>query len=258
MIGMMRRSHIWTVGILAAMCALVVGCASTSVTAMSRDNFAEAVVYGRSVNLRPADVPKLVMARFPRSRVIKTGPFGSSVESCDGIMAGVHEVVGLRSQRFQRVERSPGEGGDLVPRESAQSAVYVMGNTRLAYREVMAAMNPRGLQCVEHAAASKNVIVKPEGTGTGVPLLNKINVTNVRLRVDGVSIEGIRTAAHETIEAVGPIGASNYYQDLWAFAAGRAVVMLTVVGSPRPFPIAEEHRLISILYSRAMRSHLSV
>lgn len=250
-----RRSFICAVGMLGATCTLAVGCAGTGSTAMGRSktksSVAEVVAYGGEINLRATDVPKFVIARFPRSRTVMTGPFGASVERCDGVTVGAHEVVGLRSHRFQDTVRSPGDGDDLIPRESVQSAVYVMTSAGMAYREVVAAMSSRGLQCMEHATTSKNVLVKPEGSGAGVPLLNNVKILNVRLCVDGVPIECIRTAARETIEPVGPSGVANYYQDLWAFASGRTVVLLTTVGSPQPFPTAEEHRLLSILYSRA-------
>lgn len=246
---------ICAVGMLGAMCTLAVGCAGTGSTAMGRSktksSIAEAVAYGGEINLHATDVPKFVMARFPRSRTVMTGPFGASVERCDGVTAGAHEVVGSRSYRFKDAVRSPGEGDDLIPRENVQSAVYVMTSAGMAYREVVAAMSSRGLQCLEHATTSKDVLVKPEGRGAGVPLLEKIKISNARLHVDGVLIEGIHTAAHETIESIGPSDVTNYYQDLWAFAAGRTVVLLTTVGSPQPFPTGEAHRLLSILYARA-------
>jgi len=243
---------IYTISILSVMSVLAVGCASTGSASMA--NVGEkikpvnAVAYGLHVNLHASDVPEFVAARFPRSQRINSGPFGANIEKCDGV-SGAQEVVGMRSQRFQHAGPLPGERRNLIPHESAQSAVYVMSDSELAHREVTAAMSSRGRQC----AVSKNVAVKPEGTGTEVPLLNKINISNVQIRVDGTPIVGVRTAAHETIEASGPSDASNYYQDLWAFAVGRAVITLTVVGSPQPFPTAEERRLLSVLYARAGR-----
>ncbi len=245
----MRRT-IYTISILCAMSVFAVGCAGTGSASMAsaREKIkpVNAVAYGLHVNLRASDVPGFVAARFPRSQRINFGPFGANIEKCDGV-SNVQEVVGMRSQRFQHTGSLPGERRNLIPHESAQSAVYVMSDSELAHREVAAAMSSRGLQC----AVSKNVNVKPEGTGAEVPLLNKITISSVQLRVDGTPIVGVRTAAHETIETSGPSDASNYYQDLWAFAVGRAVITLTVVGSPHPFPTAEERRLLSVLYARA-------
>ena len=163
------RSNIATIFILGTMSALASGCARTApasiASSKSEVGFGKAGVYGRAVNLRASDVPKFVMARFPRSRTIEEGPFGAYVERCDGVMAGAHEVVGSRSGRFQHIEQAQGKGGNLIPRESVQSAVFVMRSSELAYREVVAAMSSHGLQCARRSFVGKNVNVKPEGIG---------------------------------------------------------------------------------------------
>jgi hypothetical protein len=48
-----------------------------------------------------------------------------------------------------------------------------------------------------------------------------------------------------------------YYEDTFGFAVGPAEIVLRVVGVGRPYPAAEERRLLSLLYNRAKAHALS-
>lgn len=239
----------YPLSVVAAMCIVLGGCGDTG-HAQDADmrlnvNHAALVAYGRMVNLRTSDVPRLVPARFPRSREAMSGPYGTYVEKCDGTSDG--EVVGLASQRFRSVSN-----GNLIPRESAQSAVYVTGSSVLAHRDVMAAIGSHGQQCLKRSVLTKDPKVKPEGAKIGVPELSKVEVSAVEWHVMGAAVYSLRTTAYSPIETYGTVSAPNYYQDLVAFTVGRDVILLQTIGSPHPFPLVEERRLLSILYARAV------
>jgi hypothetical protein len=251
----------YAIGVLGAVCVFAAGC-SNSIPTRGRDsshevNRARVGADGHEINLRASDVPGFVVAKFPRSRVMMAGPFGANIEKCDGVVVNVGEVSGMTSSQFKKVERHPAGGVNLTPREDVGSAVYVMSGSTLAHRAVAAFMSSRGLQCVERSFVATDIIVKPEGAEPGVPLLTKIGTSNIRSRIDGMRIEGLRTTAHDNIEGTSISDAPNYYQDLWAIAVGRTVITLLTIGSPQPFPAAEAQRLLSILYDRSRSTRLS-
>jgi hypothetical protein len=46
-------------------------------------------------------------------------------------------------------------------------------------------------------------------------------------------------------------GRTPYYEDLFAFTVGPAVVTLDAIGDPHPFPAGTERRLLALLHRRA-------
>jgi hypothetical protein len=46
------------------------------------------------------------------------------------------------------------------------------------------------------------------------------------------------------------------YVDVFGFATGAVDVYLTAMGAPEPVPVEAEHRLLTLLYSRASATHL--
>ena len=208
-------------------------------------NRAVVTTYAGRINLRAPDVPKLVPARFPRTRETTSGPFGTYVEKCDGMSAS--SGVGFTSRRFRSASN-----GDLIPHESVQSAVYVMASPEVAYRDVMAAMGSRGRKCLKGSVLTKDTVVKPEGTKVYVPELSMVEVSHVEWHVGRTIVYGLRTTARTSIGGPRTVGAPNYYEDVAAFTFGRVVILLQTGGSPQPFPAVEERRLLSVLYVRTV------
>lgn len=240
---------------LVSMCAVAGGCAAaTPMQASSTKlgvNRQRIIEYGRKINLVASDVPRLVKARYPQIRVTATGPFGAYVEKCDGVEAQSSGVLALPSGRFHSAEGGGRTEHGLFPVESVQSAVYFMGSSSLASRELSAASSERGQQCLRQSLLSGPAIFRPEKATKNVPLLSNVGVSSSQWRIDSTMIYFLKTMADTASEEPRADGAPNYYQDTLAFAVGSRIVELNTVGSPQPFPAAEERRLLSILHARA-------
>jgi hypothetical protein len=248
-------SKVNTIGILGVVCIAGGGCANAVPTKRNdpRPVVAQAriVAYAHEINLRASDVPKLIAARYPWSGETALGPIGAYVERCDSEAVDSGGAIGLRSTRFHSVSRSQTVGDSLFPLESVQSAIYVMGSSGAASRELAAAATARGRQCLMRSLLSKDAIVRPEGAKVGVPVLSKIKISSVRWHMARALVYRWHTTAESATEEP-RTGAPNYYQDMLAFTVGPAIIVLNTVSSPEAFATTEEMRLLSVLYKRAM------
>jgi hypothetical protein len=85
---------------------------------------------------------------------------------------------------------------------------------------------------------------------------SQIGVAPLTLRLPGVVANGLRVSG--TI-AARPFAAKTrppFYEDELGFAIGPAEIVLRAEGVPRPVPSSTEARLLTLLYSRAMRRKL--
>jgi hypothetical protein len=211
------------------------GCGSSVSKSQPLGASAQAVAVANAINLRQADVPRLA-GQFERDREARSGPLGN----CDE--ASARGVAGFLSQRF-------GRGGTrVVPTESVSFGVYLMGSETQAVGELAALGSSRARACIRHDVErtitkgarerSEPLPATPVEVLSLAPLLRPLPVAGMR-RIEGASGDG----------------RSKLYLDQCGFVIGRVLVTLLAVGSPHPFPLETERRLISLLYSRAAEAH---
>jgi hypothetical protein len=180
-------------------------------------------------------------------------PFGS----CASHVGASDEVVAVESPWFIR---STGQrrlhAGVIVgrpPVEGVHSIVYVMRRTDAANRNVAGARSASAPDCV------RRLKVK-EAQGrliSGEPYKRQITASSLRSPLSGVMGYGLRVRGtvagavyHEKKRLV-------FYEDTFGFAIGVAEIVMHADAVTRPFPSAEERRLLNLLYERAKMHQVS-
>lgn len=160
------------------------------------------------------------------------------------------KVTGIVSPRFAA---SIDHGGvlTLVPLEAVQSTVFPAVSPATASRALQAAVSARGRACLKQLFGSAESQTED---GSREPVFTQIEVTAPPSPLRNVRVYGLRTTAKSDF---GTTGRSNYYEDFFAFVVGSTVITLNATGDPHPAPAATEHRLLSLLYSRAEVHKLS-
>jgi hypothetical protein len=249
-------------------CALTVGCGATRTTPAGNASSAgaggsidraHATAYAHAVNLTAADVPE--MASAGKEEETKVRSLGVENAHCSGGVSPYRRVVDVHSVRFK--------GATASPRESVTSDVTVWPTNALAEHNSAAGLSQRGRACAQH-------------------LLERLAIDQIgRVRVSRISIAWLPPplpgakdsyAARISLTITGELGPSHtpserssaalessspnpprvqipLYVDGFGFLAGRAEVTLTATGVQRPASSAIEHRLLSVLYSRA-KAHI--
>jgi hypothetical protein len=231
---------------LAATAILVTGCGGSSHTSSNRAALgaskthplgasAQAVALANAINLRQADVPAFA-GRFERDREARSGPLGNCAE------ASARGLVGFLSQRFHR------GGTGVLPTESVSSGVYLMASEAQAVREFDALGSARARACVRRDLETGTI--KNERGGTE-QFATDYEVLSLAPLLRPLPVRGIRRIERAAIPMPGAHGRSEVYLDEAGFTVGRVVVTLLAVGSPHPFPLVTERRLLALLYSRA-------
>ncbi|HWG08486.1 MAG TPA: hypothetical protein VN672_05715 [Solirubrobacteraceae bacterium] len=227
---------------LVATISVVAGCAGSSPSAGSGAAGTSAG-YARVVNLGTGDVPGSVIGRvwdrgvavrLERERPVSAGPFDARIERCDRGVTIVpsHDVVGIRSPNFNILR---GVGTAAPALEGTWSVVFVFASEAAAEHELSVLASARARTCF-----------KRDGD-TSVPgsetHLEVSSLPRPGLGIHGVSWSAIPSSYRPP---------RRRYQDLLAFRAGRALITLHTIGTPRPFHATLEARLLRLLYSRAM------
>jgi len=243
MISLMHRTIVIMLP-LAATAMLLAGCGKSNPASPSRVNprvTAQDLVYADAINLRASDVPKLAGNEVKPRPAMGPGPLGETVEACDGADESGTEILGIGSERRRNQ-------GALISRpfDIVGSEVYLFPSAALAHRDFTAADRPRVRACWAHAIPSEVLTRQPEE-----PPYTQIEVSALPSPLRGVPVYGLRMKAAYAFGPPSPTGRSNYYEDRFGFMIGRALVTLTDAGDPQPFPAATEHRLLSLLYTRA-------
>ena len=218
---------------------------------------ARATAYAHAVNLRGGDVRGLIATG---GSDVGEGPLGSLGDGCDGATIPAGNVVGVGSQTFERLRESTSISKSYLPPEGVWSAVYVMRSAALASREIAAVEaapdSTAVVMCLKRNLEHARLQVTNEagaklGGPIGSPVFSRVEVSALHSHLRVLQADGLRTRACFAIKAHGAKGRSQLYHDFLGFAVGPAVVMLNATGDPHPFPVTTEHRLLSLLYSRA-------
>jgi hypothetical protein len=207
------------------------------------------------VNLTPADVPEMASVGHEEETKVKS----ISLENarCSGSVSPYRRVVDIRSVRFK--------GATASPRESVRSDVTVWPTSAVAEHNTAAEVSRRGRACAQHLL--ERLAIGEIGTvhlshisiaWLPPPLPGGRGSYGARIRLTisaqlapGKTQSGRSTA---TIESSSPNATRvqiPVYIDTFGFLAGPAQVSLTATSLKRPASSAIEHRLLSVLYSRA-------
>jgi hypothetical protein len=203
---------------------------------------AQAVGLANAINLRRADVPGLA-SHFERGREARSGPLGN----CD--QASTRGLVGFLSQRFTRGATR------VLPTESVSSGVYLMASETQAVRELAALGSGRARACIRHDV--ERTIEKGERERTEPFLATPVDVLSLAPLLRPLPVAGMRRIARLASASHFGDGRSKVYLDQCGFVVGRVLVNLLAVGSPHPFPLVAERRLLARLYRRAEAHKLS-
>jgi hypothetical protein len=260
----MRRIAVAMV-VLAAGCGIV-GCGSGKTASTHTANSlggsgsitkAQAIAYAHAVNLTASDVPELTSAAPGAEASVKRRDVERA--RCAGAASPYSRVVNIGSARFT--------GATASPRESVTSSVVVWPTSAIAEQNIAADLSPRGRACVQHLlerlaiGAVRRVRVShvslawlpaplPAAHSFAARLSLTLSAEPGRLRpgLSGAVVESPSPRAR-------PVQISVYI-DVLGFLVGPGEVNLTATGEKRPASSATEHRLLSLLYSRAVAHKL--
>jgi hypothetical protein len=213
-----------------------------------------AAAYAHAVNLSPADVPE--MASGGREEEAKVKKIGVEGARCAGAASPYQRVVDLHSVKFK--------GATSSPQESLRSDVEVWPTSAVASRNSAAELSRRGRTCAKHLL--ERLVVGEIGPvhvsrlavawlPPPLPSAQASYEARVSLTISGpVGSGGQSGRSTATLESSSPSASRvqiPVYIDTLGFLVGPAHVGLTATSLKRPASSATEHRLLSVLYSRA-------
>jgi len=198
------------------------------------------------VNLQRGDVPASVVGavqepgfvvRLGHEGPVSTGPFDAWIERCAGgiTITGSREVVGYSSPHYTRFIQPAQPGGALEGVEGVRSVVFAFGSEAAAQHELAVLASARARACLRRDG-------DVSGTGSARHLEVSSLPTAAGVSVYGVIWSAIPSSYHPP---------RRRYQDLLAFTAGRTLVVLHSISTPRPYQAGLEARLLSLLYGRS-------
>jgi hypothetical protein len=249
-------------------CALTVGCGATKRTPAGNASSAgaggsidraQATAYAHAVNITAADVPEMTSAGQEGEAKVRS--LGVENAHCSGGVSPYRRVVDIHSVRFR--------GATASPRESVRSDVTVWPTNAVAEQDSAAELSRRGRACAQHLLerlaidAIGRVRVSHVSIAWLPPPLPGAKgsyAARISLRITGVLGPGQTQSERSTaaLESSSPNPRSveiPLYIDGFGFLAGPARVSLTATSLKRPASSAIEHRLLSLLYSRA-KAHI--
>jgi len=223
---------------IAAAGAFALGCGGSGSSSRRQDGREEALAAASAINLRAADVPGTA-GRGPRpgNREVRFGPFGDW--SCAGSVQG---IVTFGSPRFGR------GGTTLLQTESVASHVTLMASEAQAAQDYAALGSAQARACVKRKLAG--VAIRQEREGKE-PFAIHVAVLSLEPLPRPLPVHGIRQVKDVAIAPPRGRGRSKVYLDECDFVVGRLLVDILAEGSPNPFPVATERRLLVLLYGRA-------
>lgn len=198
------------------------------------------------MNIRGADVPG--MSVYVAAFETKNGP---PYSECTTNVDPQDRVAALESPwllRSKRGLRSPIRFAMPVPPvEGAHSVVYVMREPVIASRSVASGRRATTPECVTRLRTKET-----SGRVIGdEPYKLGISASSIPFPLAGVAGYGLRVEGTLAAAVYHLKMRPTYYEDTFGFAVGPAEIVLHADGAPRPFPLAVERRLLSLLYSRA-------
>jgi hypothetical protein len=205
-----------------------------------------AIAFANMVNLRGDDVPG--MGTLASGFKTRNGPpYGS----CATHIGASDEVAGVESPWFVR---SRGQrrlrAGVIVgtpPVAGGHSVVYVMRKSGVASQNVAAARRASVPDCVERLSV-RDALGPVSG---GEPYKRQIKASSLPFPLTGVAGYWLRVRGTVAGRVYHEKKRLSFYEDTFGFAVGPAEIVLHANGVVRPFPSAEERRLLFLLYERA-------
>jgi hypothetical protein len=180
---------------------------------------------------------------------------------CSGAVSPYRRVADIHSVRFR--------GATASPRESLKSDVIVWPTNAVAEQDSAAELSRRGRACAQHLlerlaideigpARVSNISIawrRPP-----LPGAKSSYAARISLRISGELAPGRARSERSTaaLESSSPTPRRvqiSLYIDAFGFLAGPAQVKLSAISVKRPASSATEHRLLSLLYSRA-KAHI--
>jgi hypothetical protein len=130
-----------------------------------------------------------------------------------------------------------------------------MASEARALREFAALDSSRARACIQHDM--ERSIRKGERARAEPFLASPVEVFSLAPLLRPLPVAGIRRIERLAVAPPSAEGTSKVYLDQCGFVVGRVLVDLLAVGSPHPFPLVIERRLLSLLYTRAQAHKLS-
>lgn len=234
--------------LLLGTCAVVLASCGGDAAAVSK---AKALEYASQVNLRDSDVPGMAVLTKAFERGI-----APPISGCKAPIGRSQVVSAAESARHLRSESHSHEPIALAlpvpPVEAAHSIVFVMRDPAVASQSVAAARGAAAAACVSAAAASESDGRRLDGER----YKQGVTASALHFPLPGVDGFGLRISGTYAAAAFHQKTRTPYYEDSFGFAVGPAEVVLDTVGVGRPYPPAQEHRLLGLLYQRAKAREL--
>jgi hypothetical protein len=214
----------------------------------------QARAYAQAVNLKASDVPELTAVRSEREATPKR--LGEEAARCAGAESPSRRVADVNSAKFS--------GASASPRETVGSEVVVWPTASAAERNAAAETGARGRACVQHLLerlALRRITARVRVAHVSVawrpsPLRGAKDAHAARVTLTVAAEASGARGGTSSVALESPVSGARrvrvpVYLDVEGFLSGPAQVGLTALGVGRPASAATEHRLLSLLYSRA-------
>ncbi len=184
------------------------------------------------------------MVALSREKEMNVAAANDELVHCMGFPLAGPDVVVVYSPRLNLGEDdgvTSGVGADLTASQ----------NAALAARYLSAVASKRGIRCIANYLQREYNLpgIRRVITSLPNPLSGTYGSVGLRFRIaTSGTVHGLN-GTHARVKSV-------YYEDLFYFRVGRADIELQADGDHRPFPLATERRLLSILYHRATAQKL--
>jgi hypothetical protein len=198
---------------------------------------AQALAYGRAVNLTPADVPGTV-ASPPKKKRARDREDQELARCADA--PHVHEIAEVKSPSLTR--------GSGVTLETFSSTVTVSSNARLAFKEFAAARSAKVRACMTR-------VLRMDGLGSAGRGQLSRHVTLALLPIHILAAtEGIGLRFYMTISPPRTGQTIPIYTDEIVLVVGQAEIGLEASSVLEPVAPRTEEQLVSLLLERARAS----
>lgn len=233
---MKRRRTALAASILCSAVALAAcgGSSSSSSTSSTPAlSVSQATTLAGQINLTSADLPGYSSQANPVTASDKAS--AATLAACSGGVSPTKEIVDINSPQFSA-------GSGLAQRQ-ASSNVTVLPTAADVQQDLKALTSAKGHTCL---SSSLNAAL----THTGTPGVTFSSGTITTLPVSTAGTDG-GFGARVTVNATAQGLHIPFYVDVFGFAKSSTQVELETFGINKPFPAAEETRLITLLIGRA-------
>ena len=231
---MKRRRSALVASILCSAVALAAcGGSSSSSSSSPALSVSQATTLAGQINLTSADLPGYSAAANPVTASDKAS--AATLATCSGGVNPSQEIVDINSPQF-----SAGSG---LGQRQASSNVTVLPTSADVQQNLKALTSAKGHTCL---SSSLNAAL----THTGTPGVTFSSGTITTLPISTTGTDG-GFGARVSVNAAAQGLHIPFYVDVYGFAKGATQVELETLGINKPFPPAEETRLITLLIGRA-------